>query len=344
MQFRVVVCAVMCAAAGCRGRAPVAVEAAAPAAPGQHRAGNIREIRATGTLQAVRAYTVQVPRIEGQNQGPNGRLTLVRLAPNGTAVKEGEMVAEFDRTPQEDAAREALAKYEDLGHQVRQKAAENRSESEKRALKLKEAEADLGKAELQLRKGPILSDINRLKNEERAAAARTRVEMLKQIDTARTRAEAAALRILELQTGRQKVALDRAKRNAEKLVLRASIAGMVALENVWRGGSMGNAQEGDQLWPGQALLKIFDPSGMRVRALISEPDRALLAEGALALVRLDAYPDAVYRARFESASPVATAAMGSPIKSFASQFRLEQSDPRLLPDLSVAVMINAEEK
>lgn len=107
---------------------------------------------------------------------------------------------------------------------------------------------------------------------------------------------------------------------------------------------MGNAQEGDQLWPGQALLKIFDPSGMRVRALISEPDRALLAEGALALVRLDAYPDAVYRARFESASPVATAAMGSPIKSFASQFRLEQSDPRLLPDLSVAVMINAEEK
>ncbi len=325
---------------GCGGRAPSPKTAsAAPAQASTKPPAGPRQIRATGTIEAVRAFTVQVPRIEGQNS----RMTLVKLVLNGASVKEGDTLAEFDRTAQVDAAREAQAKYEDLSHQVRQKTAENRSEAEKRALDLKQAEADLGKAEIQLRKGPVLSDIDRLKNEERARSAKARVESLKSIDSQRRQAEAAALRVLELQMQRQKVALERAQRNAERLVLKAPIAGMTALENVWRGGSMGAPQEGDQLYPGQALLKIFDPAEMEVRAFISEPDRAVLKPGVTALVLLDAYPDAAFQAGFKSASPVATSAQGSPIKNFTARFRLAQSDARLLPDLSAAVIIKAEE-
>lgn len=330
--------------AGCGRTDPVRVRAAGPppAEPARTKAGP-RTIRATGTIEAVRAYTVQAPRIEGQAQGPQSRLTLVRLAPNGTKVKEGDVLAEFDRTSQVDAAREAKAKYEDLAQQVRQKAAENRSEAEKRSLEVRQAEADLGKAEIQLKKGPVLSDIDRMKNEEKASSARARLASLKKSDASRKTAEAAALRILELQMQRQKVALERAERNADRLVLKAPIAGMVALENIWRNGSMGAAQEGDQIWGGQALLKIFDPAQMQVRAFISEPDRAVLKPGTLALVNLDAYPDAAFQATFDSASPVATSAMGSPIKNFAARFRLAQADSRLLPDLSAAVLIRAEE-
>ncbi len=263
----------------------------------------------------------------------------MKLVTNGAKVKEGDTLAEFDRTSQLDAAREAKAKYEDLSHQVRQKAAQNRSDAETRAAALKEAEAELARAQLQLKKGPILSEIDRLKNEARADAARAKVASLNKINEARIQAEAAGLRILELQMERQKVALDRARTNSEKLVLRAPIGGMVALENIWRGGSMGNAQEGDQLWPGQGLLKIFDPGEMEVLALVGEPDGAVLKPGATAMVSLDAYADAVFRARFHSASPVATTALGSPIKNFTARFRLEQHDPRLLPDLSAAVVI-----
>jgi hypothetical protein len=105
---------------------------------------------------------------------------------------------------------------------------------------------------------------------------------------------------------------------------------------------MGNAQEGDQLWQGQSLLKIFDPSQMEVQALLGEPDGAVLTPTTTALVSLDAYPEAVFRARFHSASPVATAALGSPIKNFPARFRIEQSDPRLLPDISAAVVIQVD--
>ncbi len=325
---------------GCGGSAPPPRTAsAAPASPESKPQAGPRQIRATGTIEAVRAFTVQVPRVEGQNS----RMTLVKLVPNGTSVKEGDVLAEFDRTAQVDAARDAQAKHEDLSHQVRQKAAENRSEAEKRALDLKQAEADLGKAEIQLRKGPVLSDIDRLKNEERARSSKARVDSLKKIDAERKQAEAAALRVLELQMERQKVALERAQRNADRLVIKAQIAGMTALENVWRGGSIGPPQEGDQLYPGQALMKIFDPAEMEVRAQISEPDRAVLKPGTVALVLLDAYPDAAFQAGFHSASPVATSAQGSPIKNFTARFRLAQSDARLLPDLSAAVIIKAEE-
>jgi len=268
----------------------------------------------------------------------------VKLVPSGTLVSKDDMIAEFDRTAQLDAALDAKAKYEDLGHQVREKEAKNSSDSAKRSSEIGQAEADLSKAELQLQKGPVLAEIERLKNQEKADNARARLASLRKSDASRKRAEQASLEILKLQMDRQKVALDRAQMNAETLVLKAPLAGMVALENLWRGGSMGNAQEGDQLFPGQPLLKIFDPGAMEVRTMIGEPDTVALRPGTLATVHLDAYPDAVFKARFESASPVATAALGSPIKNFTARFRLETTDPRLLPDLSAAVIVYGDAK
>ncbi|MBY0506543.1 MAG: HlyD family secretion protein [Bryobacteraceae bacterium] len=306
-----------------------AVSATAPVAPAS------KSIRSTGLVRAVKVSSIQVPQIAGQG----GRMTLVRLVPNGTHVKEGDTLAEFDRTKQLDDALEAEAKFDDLGHQVRQKIAANRSEAEKRLSELKQAEADLAKAEIQLKKGPILSEIDRAKNQAKADSARARVESLGKIHAFRNRVEAAALRIIELQQERQKVALERAKSNAEKLIVKAPLAGMVALENIWRGGSMGHAQEGDQLWNGQPMLKLFDPAEMEVHAQFGEPDGAALRPGARARVRLDAYPEVEFEGRFESASPVASSALGSPIKNFAARFRLLGTDPRLLPDLSAAVVI-----
>jgi len=308
-----------------------------------------REIRATGTVQAVQAFSVQVPQIvtpqtgqAAQQNNGGARLTLVKLVPNGTRVEKGDLLAEFDRTAQLDAALEAKAKYEDLGHQVREKAAKNDSDAAKRSSEISQAQADLDKAEIQLKKGPVLSEIDRLKNEEKAQNARARLQSLTKSDSSRKVAEAAALEILRLQMERQKVALERAEKNSEALVLKAPLSGMVALETIWRGGSMGAAQEGDQLGTGQPLLKIFNPTQMEVRTLIGEPDGVVLREGTAATVYLDAYPDAVFKARFQSASPVATAALGSPIRNFGAVFRIDATDPRLLPDLSAAVIIHGQ--
>ena len=293
-------------------------------------------VRITGLIRAVRVHSIQVPQIAGA-QG--NRITLVTVAPNGTTVRQGDTLAEFDNTKQLDDALEAEAKFDDLTHQAAQKAAQNRSDAAVRLADLKQAEVDFGKAEIQLKKGPILNEIDRIKNEAKAESAKALVESLQKSHAAHVRAEAAALRVLELQRDRQRVALERAKTSAEKLTVRAPLGGMVALENVWKGGSMGHAQEGDQLFGGQPLLKIFDPSEMVVDTQVGEPDGTRLTHGLRARVRLDAYPDMELDAAFVSSSPVAVTALGSPVKNFTARFRLLKVDPRLLPDLSAAVII-----
>jgi multidrug efflux pump subunit AcrA (membrane-fusion protein) len=296
-----------------------------------------REIRLTGVVEAIHSSKVLVPQIWGQG----GPMTLTKLIANGARVKEGDVVAVFDATQQIDAARAAEAKFDDLGHQVEQKQAQNRADAEKRAADLRQAEADLAKARLELQKGPLLGEIDRLKNETRAEIAAKHVESFKKSNAFHDKGDAAALRILELQRDRQKVALDRGLSNIARLELKANLAGIVAHQSLYRNNSMGHAQEGDQLYRGQPLISIFDPSEMLVRCAVGEPDGAVLVKGMQAMVYFDAYPELVLPARFEFSSPVASSALGSPIKTFTAVFRLEHTDPRLMPDLSAAVVVEA---
>jgi multidrug resistance efflux pump len=303
-------------------------------------APSTRTVRVTGVIQPLRTFIVQVPRIEGQG----GNVTLSKLVANGVKVTQGELLAEFDSTKEEQALRDAAAKFEDLSHQVEQKAAEHRNNAAKRKSDLEQAMADLAKAQIEMRKGPVLTDIERQKNEIKVRDGQEHVASLKKSTASHEQAEAAESRILELQRDRQKVAVDRAQANIGKLALRAPLSGMVALQNVYRNNSMGHAEEGDQLWPGSPLLRLFDPTDMEVEASIQEPDVIALAQNTRATVYLDAYPGKGFQATFESASPVASSGMDDPIKTFSARFRLSTSDPHLLPDLSAAVDIEVPVK
>ncbi len=82
---------------------------------------------------------------------------------------------------------------------------------------------------------------------------------------------------------------------------------------------------------------------IEVNAAIQDPELIALSVHTRAVVHLDAYPDMAFRAVFESASPVASSALQSPIKTFNARFRLVGSNPHPLPDLSAAVDIEIED-
>lgn len=293
-------------------------------------------VRATGVIRAVQSFTVLVPRIEGLG----GNLTLATLVENGSMVSAGATLAGFDRANEQKILRDTENALDNLDHQVELLKASHLGNAEKRVSDLAQANADLQKAEIESRKGPVLSAIDQEKNRVRLEDARIHVASLLRSNQARETADKAELRVLELQRERQKVAVERQVRNSEKLTVKAPIRGMVALQNVYRNNSMGHAQEGDQIWPGSPLLKLFDPESMEVEVAVGEPDGAVLVPGAKAVVHLDAYPDRVFTAHFSSASPVATSPLGIAVKTFVARFRLDQKDPRLLPDLSAAVDIS----
>ncbi|HVW86324.1 MAG TPA: efflux RND transporter periplasmic adaptor subunit [Bryobacteraceae bacterium] len=320
-----------------RLQALVLLPALAAAISGASNAPARRPVRATGTIRAVKSVTVLVPRIEGQG----GNLTLATLAENGVMVSVGDSLATFDRSNELKLLRDAQTKFDDLEHQIEEKKAEHVSNAEKRVADQQQAEADLKKAAIESRKGPVLSAIDQEKNKVKVEDAREHVASLQRSGKLHDDAEAAELRILELQRDRAQVAVQRQTRNSDRLDVRAPIKGMVALENVYRNNSMGHAQEGDQLWPGSPLLRLFDPSAMDVEVSVGEPDGAALVPGARAAVHLDAFPGLTFTAHLVSASPVATSALGMSVKTFTARFRLDQRDAHLLPDLSAAIDIEA---
>ncbi|HEU5021268.1 MAG TPA: HlyD family efflux transporter periplasmic adaptor subunit [Bryobacteraceae bacterium] len=293
------------------------------------------KVRATGMIRAVHSQTILVPRIEGVG----GNQTLAAIADNGAMVSVGDTLAMFDRANETKLLQDAQTKYDDLLHQIEQKKAMNNSNAEKRNADLQQAQADLKKAEIESRKGPVLSAIDQEKNQVKLEDAKAHVASLQRSGHFHDLSEQAQLRVLELQRDRQAVAVARQTRNMDRLTVKSPIRGMVALATTWRNNSMSHAQEGDQIWPGSPLLRIFDPASMAVEVSVGEPDGAVLVPGATAIVHPDAFPNLALKAHFESASPVATAPLGTTMKTFSALFVIDQSDPRLLPDLSAAVDI-----
>lgn len=311
------------------------VSAATPAPAPAEAPRLTREIRLTGIVEALRSSRIVVPQISGNNN----RVTLTRIVANGAHVETGDIIAEFDPLDQVDSARTAKAKQEDLDHQIEQKIAQNRAETEKRRSDMQQADATLRKAQLEVSKAEILPEIDKQQNAIRAGIAERHLDSLKISQAQRDRIDEAALKILELQRDRQKVALERAQTNIDALQVHSPLAGMVAHSVQFRNGSMTHVQVGDQLSRGNGLVSVFDPSEMLVRCSVGEPDRVELRPGARATVYVDAYPDLALPAHFESASPIATTALGSPVKTFTAIFKLDRVDPRLMPDLSAAVVI-----
>ena len=67
------------------------------------------------------------------------RVTLVRLIPNGSTVKKGDALVEFDLTTLLDEERDTVAKIADLSHQIDERVAKASSDSTKRSSQIKEA-------------------------------------------------------------------------------------------------------------------------------------------------------------------------------------------------------------
>ena len=109
------------------------------------------------------------------------------------------------------------------------------------------------------------------------------------------RSEAAELRTLEIQRARAERALAHAESNSQLMSVKAPFPGLVVLKQVWKGNTMGEVAEGEEVRPGLPILDIVDSSAMQIRALVNQADIGSMAPGQTAKIRLDAYPDLLLR-------------------------------------------------
>ena len=295
----------------------------------------VRTLRLSGTVEAVRSYSVLAPRLTG---GDYGSMVLTKLTRGGTRVKKGDPLAEFDREAQLKNFIDRQAEYRDLENQIASKKAEQEASRAHDDTELKQAEDAVGTAKLEVQRSEVVSRIDAEKNRLNLEAAEATLKQLRQTYDLKRKADEADLRLLEIKRDRARSAMLHAKQNSERLAVLSPLDGLVVLNPIWKGGGMGEAEEGDQIWTGFAFMQVVDPSTMQVRLRVNQLDVPYLHVGQTAQIHLDAYPDLNFPGKLEQLAAIGlSGGLSKTVRAFGALFSIEKSDARLMPDLSASI-------
>jgi len=294
----------------------------------------VRTVRVAGVIAARNYALMSVPVLRGPES--RGNLTLMKLAKGGSYVNKGDLVALMDtQTAQDhiDDHKDTLAQSE---QDMLKRKAEQAVDWGNLQQTLKLARANLDKATLEDRAGEVKTDVERellrLNLEEAQATYKQR-----EADLAVTReGDRAELRILEITHQRNQIHLDRHLVDIVRFEMKAPMPGLVVMQQVFRSGEMAQIQEGDQVSPGQPIMKIVDPRSMQIEASANQTQSSQLRVGQVATVGLDAFPELRLNSRVYSIGALAVRSSREShyLRIVPLRIVIEGGDSRLIPDLS----------
>ena len=265
----------------------------------------------------------------------------------GGRVKKGDPVAEFDRV----SMLNRIDDYKDSVIQteasIRNKKATLAVADEAHKQQVRVAKADMEKAKLDLQTLEVVSDIDAEKL--KLAAEETEAhynQLLKEIPLLAA-SQKADLRGVELTRDESKIELQKSISNADRMILKAPMDGIVVMQSIRRGMEYGQSKVGDTIYPGQGFMQIVDPGSMVMNATINQVDAELLRIGMKATVRLDAYPGVELPAHVFSIGAVPVAGRRPNfMREIPIRLKLDKMDSRVVPDLSASaeVILNSEQQ
>ncbi len=258
-------------------------------------------------------------------------------------MKKGDPVAEFDRVAM-------LNRIDDYKDSVIQTEASIRNQKATLAVadeahkqQVRIAKADMEKAKLDLQTLEVVSDIDaeklKLAAEETEAHYK---QLLKEIPLLAA-SQQADLRGVELTRDESKIELQKSVSNADRMILKAPMNGIVVMQSIRRGMEYGQSKVGDTIYPGQGFMQIVDPSSMVMNATVNQVDAELLRIGMKAVVRLDAYPGVELPAHVFSIGAVPVAGRRPNfMREIPIRLKLDKTDTRAVPDLSASADVTLD--
>jgi multidrug efflux pump subunit AcrA (membrane-fusion protein) len=260
------------------------------------------ELRATRTMQLI------VPPTGGQ-------LQIIKLADPGEAVKNGDVVVEFDPAEQQFNLEQAQFDLRLAEQEIAKADAQAAVQAAGDEVALLHARYDVRRAELETQANELVSEITARQNVlllEEASQRRTQLDTDVIAHRTTTLASAAGLRE---KRNKAQLAVQVAERNIASLTVRAPFDGYVTIRtNFMAFGGIGfpgmpEYRVGDSTFTGQTVADVFDTSHVEVTAKLSERDRANVAPGQAVEVSVDAAPAAKLRGTVRAVSGVASRSM-----------------------------------
>lgn len=295
----------------------------------------VQAVRLSGTVEAVESTTLAAPRLAGPS---SNSLVITRLIPAGSTVKAGDLVVEFDRQEQIKNALDRNAELQDLEQQIVKREAQERAARAHDDSEMSLGQSAIGRAQLEMVKNEMLPKINAEKNAQALEQAQATLQQLEATYQLKRSAAEADLRILQIRRDRAANAARQAAGNADRMAIRAPIGGMAVVKTIWKGNSMADVQEGEEVRAGVPVLDIVNPNAMRVRARVNQADINDLRVGQAVRVGLDAYPALFFDGRVAQISPLGVTSTLSPkVRTFIVLVEITGSHPNLMPDLSASL-------
>jgi HlyD family secretion protein len=291
-------------------------------------------LRVTGQTSARNFANITAPILRGPEN--RGSLVLLELAKSGSSVRKGQLVAKLDAQSAQDHIDDVEDTVRAAENDVLKRQAEQKVEWENMQQTLRVTKAAYEKAKLDYSAAEVKTDVERelLKLSMDEAAARYQEQ---QKDVAQRKvSQDAEIKILQYTLERHRRHLGRHVSDLKRYTMYAPMDGLAVMATIFRGGEMGQVQQGDQVWPGQQIMKVVDPASMQVEASVSQSDSGDLRISQPVSVGFDAFPDMRFKGKVYSIGALAVGGWRQNfyIRTVPVRIMIEGSDPRLIPDLS----------
>src|SRR6185312_10536352 len=280
----------------------------------------------------------------------NGTLQIVSMLSTGTHVKPGDVVVEFDPSEQEYNYEQADSQFRQAEQEIVKAKADAAVQAAQDQTALLKAKFDVRRAELEVQRNELLSDIDAKKNNLALEEAKRKLTQLEGDVKSRALAGQAGLDVVEARRDASRLAMQVAKTNIENMQVKSTIEGVVsAKENRDASGGffttgmvLPEYRAGDLVFSGRPLAEVLDVGQMEVQGKISETDRANVAADQVAEIRVDAHPGVVYPAKVKSVAGLAARDRWSneSSKMFDTSFQLDQAVGDLKPGVSAMVLVH----
>jgi multidrug efflux pump subunit AcrA (membrane-fusion protein) len=282
----------------------------------------VRTVHAEGNLTAAEATQLGPP---SRRRHP---LTIAWLAPDGSRVREGDVVIRFDPTDME--------RNRDEGESERSQADSRISKQRVREdSAVRNLDRDAGMADLELeyarefqsKDREIFSRAEVIESEIDQNLASERKDHAEDVREIRGELGQVELDLLGIERRKAELKVQEAREGLQELEVRAPHDGIFVLKQVW-----GRYPEvGQMVWQGNAIAEIPRLGVMEAEIYVLEADAGGLEVDLPARVTLEAHPDRVYDATIRKVDALAQPRLRQvPVQYFGVMLELERTDPEVM--------------
>ncbi len=278
-----------------------------------------------------------------------GELQILKITPNGTAVKKGQVVVAFDTTSPKQTLAQDQTDLKSAEAAIEQARAKAQLKEQQDLTDVMKARFDVESAKLDASKQDILSKID---GEEAQLKLDDAQQKLKEDEvklSSDKASDAAGVQNNVQKRDQALFKLRQTQRTLSVLVLRAPTDGIVTVLSNWQAaGPFGNGapfKAGDRAWPGAAIAEVPDLSTLEISARVDEVERGRIQAGQALTIRIDAIPDREFTGRITHISTTASTdfSAGWPFpRDFTVRIAIDHPDPRLRPGMQANLRIATE--